>query len=197
MTWIPISDAIQMVTFAAGGKDGWCELKREIRFGRVEASCRRNGQLVRLEPEWLDYLAKFAEQQEPDSLGMPSRRLPVLETDAPTDGCIWFERRTGCPPDMPTIVTGIEVDADHIERFMAGMGVPDDVGAPSYQTPKEYVDWARSEGLQLAAIAAEVDKRWPGKSDVEIGQLIPAKAGVSVSRDGARKQGQRLRGKVK
>lgn len=114
MVWIPISEAILTVVFAAGSKDGWQELKREIRVGKVSASCLRDGQIVKLEPAWLDYLIRSGEQITPLPVGSQERRDTIPQTDAPTDGALWFESRPGCPPDMPRVVTNVEVDGDQV-----------------------------------------------------------------------------------
>ncbi|MBX9635110.1 MAG: hypothetical protein K2X44_09030, partial [Magnetospirillum sp.] len=71
---------------------------------------------------------------------------------------------------------------------VAGIQVPNN--------PRDYVEWRREQGMLLAAIAAEVDLRWPGMTDAKLGKLIPNKKGCEVSEDGQRKQGQRLRGKT-
>lgn len=147
MARIPIGDAIYAACFAASGKDGWDELKREMLHGRVPTTCRVNGQVTTLQPAWLDYIVPFGEHVPPtvtpdylhsresklpqesdhfrkvptaEALGThlsPIDIRPVPTTDAPTDGALWFDHRPGCPVGMPRVVMDIEVDGEAVARL--------------------------------------------------------------------------------
>lgn len=63
-------------------------------------------------------------------------------------------------------------------------------------TPETLIARLRDEGVEeLRELAARVDKDFPGLSDADLGELLPARPGTNVSWHAKNSRGRRLRGK--